>query len=109
MSSKLCLCVSVVNSFLRHNGDRNVAIVRGFVAGEVRGEDAEGVVAGRERRGVPGAALGAAVADGVGDFVEEARLLASVDGDAALVGVGDLGRVAVGGQAVELDLDARLL
>src|SRR5205085_2356089 len=89
------------------DGDGNVAVGGGLVAVEVCGEDAQGVVAGGKLGRVPESALGATVAHGVGHFVEEARLFAPVDGDAACVGVGDLGRFGVGRQSVELNRDAR--
>src|SRR5947209_6638615 len=91
------------------DGDGNVAVGGGLVAVEVCGEDAQGVVAGWKLGRVEGAAARETVAHGVRHFVEEARLLAPVDGDAACVSVGDLGRVGVGRQSVELDVDSGLL
>src|SRR5579885_3179313 len=101
----LCRCVYSLSL----DGDGHVAVRGRLVAAEVGGDDAERVVAGRERGRVPRPASRDAAADGVRDFVEEARLLAPVNRDAARVGVGDLRRVRVGWQAVELDVDARLV
>src|SRR5919107_3149878 len=96
-------------AFLLLPSNRDGQVARRLVAVEVCGGDAEGVVAGRQRGCVPDAARGPAVAYGVRQLVEEACLLTAVDGDAALVRVGDLGRVGVGGQSVGLYVHTRAL